>query len=245
MAYTQVTLADLQTQLGYRTESNPWWTPAQATAALNEALRIWNAATGRWTTTILVPVIPNDPFVPVASALTQASRVLWNAIPLDKCSMADLDYGIPNWRNATTTTAGHPTRPSYWAPVALNLLVVYPAADLALFPSTLDVAGVRRTPLLVNPGDFVDLGQEELDILLGYALHALSFTVGMGRLTETRPGYLAFLSAAAKENQQFAASTFYRRALGLDLQRVLRTQTRPVENPVDSVLDQASQQGGG
>jgi hypothetical protein len=206
-------------------------------------MRIWNAATGRWLTKYLVPDVPNDCYVSCPLTLSQATRVLWNAIPLEKCSQADLDYGFPNWRGTTTATLFAPARPVYWAPVSLNLLVIYPADAGLNFLNTLEVAGVIQTPLLVAAGDFVDLGQEELDVLLGYALHVLSLKVGGQRLVDSYAGWLAFLKAAAAENRQFAASTFYRRLLGLDAQRWIRRQERPVENPVDGVLQTIQQAG--
>lgn len=234
--YQAVTLSQLQTQLAQRTESSPWWSAEEARLALNEGLRVWNAITGCWTDKFYPTPIPNDPWVPLPGAMTQATRVLWDKVPLEKGSLADFDYGIPNWRNAVSGATGHPARPSYWAPVALNLLVLYPAMSTAQFPGSLEVAGVHQTPLLVNAGDFVDLGQEQHDVLLGYALHALSLKVGGQRLVDSYAGWIAFLTAGAAENRQFAASKFYRRLLGLDAQRWVRRQERPVQNPVDQVL---------
>lgn len=242
MSYQQVTLSELQIQLASRVENKPWWSSAESVAALNEGLRIWNAATGRWLTKVYVPLVPNDPWVPLPGAIAQPVRVLYNAIPLEKASQADLDYSIPNWRGATTATPGHPNRPVYWAPVSLTLLVIYPA--FADFPSTLEVAGVHQTPLLVNAGDFVDLGEEELDLLLGYAQHVLAFKVGGPRFVLTYPKWLAFLKAAAAENRQLAATAFYRRLLGLDLQRWQRRQERPVTTPVDGTVDAGQQFAG-
>jgi hypothetical protein len=97
----------------------------------------------------------------------------------------------------------------------------------------------------VNAGDFVDLGQEELDILLAYAKHVLAFKVGGQRLVDSYAGWIDLLKAAAAENRQFAASAFYRRLLGLDQQRWLRRQERQVQNPVDGVLQRIAQQQGG
>lgn len=236
MPYQQTTLLSLQTQLASRTEGNPWWSAEEARLAVNEGLRIWNALTGFWVTKFYPGVVPNDPYVALPNAMTQATRVLWNGIPLEKCSLTDLDYGIPNWRNAVSGVSPHPSRPSYWAPVALTLLVIYPADNGLDFPASMEVAGVHDTPILTAPGDFVDLGEEELDILLAYAQHVLAFKVGGQRLVDSYAGWIGLLKAAAAENSQIAASAFYRRLLGLDMQRQLRRQTRVVENPVDRVL---------
>ena len=248
MPYQAVTLAALQSDLAARVDNHPWWTPEQARLALNEGLRVWQAATAFWPAKGYVPCVPDDPYVPlifpVASynpvsgqqALAPGVRVLYNGRPLEKVSLSDLDLAVPNWRAATTATAGAPGRPVYWAPVALNLIAIYPAIDVSLFPATLEVAGVQATPLLVDPTDYVDLGEEQHDVLLGYALHALSFSIGGQRFTATYPGWLAFLRAAAAENRQLAATATFRRLLGLDQQRWLRRQERPAINAVDQAL---------
>ncbi len=245
MAYQAVTLAELQTDLSSRTEGNPWWTPEEARLALNEGLRLWNAATGMWVRKTYPVPVPEDHYVPLDSSITQATRVLWNAVPLEKGSLADFDYGLPGWRAAVAGDVGHPDRPSYWAPVSLTLINIYPAMAFGQFPAVLEVAGVHDTPVLVAAGDFVDLGQEQHDVLLGYALHVLSFKLGGQRLVATYPGWVGFLKAAAAENRQFAASAFYRRLLGLDMQRWLKRAERPVQNPVDRMLEILSQQDQG
>jgi hypothetical protein len=234
MPYAQVTLADLLVALADRYESKPFWSSTEATRALNEGLRIWNAATGFWMGKRYVTTVPNDPYLPLDGTLTQTTRVLWNAIPLEKTSRYDLDYGIPNWRGATTVTPGAPPRPSYWAPLGLSLICIYPADAVGL--NTLEVAGVRTTPILVNPTDYVDLGQEEHDQLLAYAHHVLAFKIGGEVLVASYAGWLGFLKAAGARNQRFAASAFYRRALGMDQQRRLRPTTAPVTTPVDQAL---------
>ena len=219
MSYQQVTLGTLKARLADRYDAVPYWSAEEARRALNEGLRVFSAATGFWRTEVLTQTVPNDPYVALPSALTQATRVLWNAIPLEKCALADLDYGIPNWRNAIAGTTPHPSRPAYWAPVALTLLVIYPADNGLDFPSSMEVAGIHNTPVLVNAGDFVDLGQEQLDILLAYAQHVLALKVGGQTLVDSYAGWIGLLTAAAAENQQIAASQFYRRLLGLDMQR--------------------------
>lgn len=212
MAYTQITLADLQTALADRYEQVPYWSSEEARLALNEGLRLWNAGTGFWTLPFLGMTVPSDPYVATTGSMVQATRVTYNGVPLEKVTKADLDWTIPNWRGTTTATAGAPSQPVYWAPLSLSLLVLYPA-DADGFGALL-VDGVRATPLLVNAGDYVNLGQEEHDVLLGYALHVLSFKVGGQTLVSTYPGWQAFLLAMGQRNRQLAASAFYRQVLG-------------------------------
>lgn len=232
--YQQVTLADLQARLAERVESKPWWTAEDARVALNEGLRVWNAATGFWTTKVFQTTVPNDPYVALPSTLVRGSRVLWNGIPLEKASLTDFDYGIPGWRSATTASSGHPSRPVYWAPAALTLLNIYPADAAGL--NSIEVDSVRSTPVLTLPGDFVNLNQADLGRLLGYARHVLAFKVGGPALVTSYPDWLAFLRACGEQNAQFAASTFYRRALGLDQQYRQRRLRKPVPQPVDQAL---------
>jgi hypothetical protein len=224
MGYQQVALSDLQQMLQNRYESVPYWTLEEGRRALNEGLRIWAAATGFWRTALLVPTVPNDPYVAVPGTLVQGTRMLWNGLPLEPSSLFDFSATIPNWRGTTTATPGAPSRPVYWAKVSVNLFAIYPADAYATVRGTheLTVDGVMNTPVLVNPADFVDLGQEQLDVLLGYAQHVLAFKIGGATLTNSYTGWLAFLKAAAKLNQQFAASSYYRTLQGLDQQRRLR-----------------------
>lgn len=243
MAYQQITLADLQVALADRYESVPYWTPEDARLALNEALKVWNAATGFWHAPFLKAVVPNDPYVAVTGSLIQGTRVTYNGIPLEKASLADFNYSIHNWRGTTTASPGAPDRPVYWAPVSLSLLVIYPA-DTA-FGNNLLIDGVRATPLLVNALDFVDLGQEEHDVLLGYALHVLAFKVGGSLLTHSYGGWQAFLRAAGQRNKQFAASAFYRQVMGLDQQRRVFPPDKQVPGIVDALLDRADELVGG
>lgn len=240
MPHQAVTLAGLQAQLSTRYEGKPWWTAEDARRALNNGLKLWNCATATWTGSYFTVTVPDDPYVSIGASLSQASRVLYNGIPLEKGSQQDFDWGIPNWRATTTATTGAPARPSYWAPLAMNLLVLYPADHAGL--GSLEVTGVRATPLLTLPTDFVDLGQELHDRLLAYALHVLALKVGGQTFLATYPGWLGFLQACAAENRQFAASAFYRRALGLDQARWLKRQERPAQNPVDEALAQVSRQ---
>jgi len=249
MAYQQVTLATLQARLADRYEAVPYWTAEEARRALNEGLRIYSAATGFWRTIVSVPTVPNDPMVALPGTLVQGSRVTWNGLPMEPATLSDFAWGIRNWSKITTATPGAPPRPIYWARASLTLLAIYPADAFGSVGGThaLQVNGVRQTPILVNPGDFVDLGQEQFDVLLAYAQHVLAFKLGGQALVDTYPGWLAFLRAAARENRQFAKSAFYRRVMGIDQLRRMRGTERAVQSAVDQAVEQdaGGLQGGG
>jgi hypothetical protein len=82
--------------------------------------------------------------------------------------------------------------------------------------TVITVEGIAATPVLSDDGDTIDLGTEQLDALLGYALHALSFKKGGAAFAATEDLFKAFLAAAADKNDLITTSTTYRRVMGLD-----------------------------
>jgi hypothetical protein len=241
MAYQQTTLADLRASLRDRTEFVPWWTDDDADAALNEAVRVWSCATAAFRTSVSQVTVPNDPFVALPGTLMQVTRLLFAGTPMERVSLTDLNLTIPNWRGTTTATAGAPTTPIYWAPLSLSLLVIYPA-DAA--SHALTVEGIRATPLLIAEDDFIDVGAEELNQLLGYAVHALAFKNGGQTLASTYPQWVGFLKAAAEHNQQFARSAFYRRVQGQDqLRRIPPVESQAQPTLLDELGQRAARVG--
>ena len=81
------------------------------------------------------------------------------------------------------------------------------------------------TPVLVNPADLVNLGEEIIDILADMALHIVAFKEAGARWRATRPYFEAFLQAAADENSLLKTHQAYRRFAGLDRRRDLHPTT--------------------
>lgn len=218
MPYAQVTLATLRAQLERRYDAVPYWTTAEANAAINEALRCYNLLTGFWKRRVLIATTANTVFYALPSTLIFDVRTEFNQVTLEQSSISDLNNGRVNWRAETTATGGTvPTSVKMWAPVGLTRLAIWPAH--AAGGGTLIVDGVRQTPVLTADADFVDLGQVELDALLGYALHVLAFKLGGTLFQATLPLYRAFIEACGDQNVRLKSSTWYRRAMGIDLQR--------------------------
>lgn len=216
MAYAQVTLSDLKVALALKYDGSPFWTAEEARLAINEGLRVWNSITGYWRTRITLTTIPNDHYVPLPGTLAYKSRVEFNSSPLSPASLEGLDGGRPSWEGETTATGGSvPTAPKFWAPVSLDLIVIWPAD--AAGGGTLTIDGMAQTPVLTADGDYVDLGIEEHNQLLGYALHILSFKLGGEVFKATYPLYQSWVKAAGERNAQFKASALYRSVLNIDL----------------------------
>jgi len=221
VAYTQTTLADLQTLMAQRWDQVVFWTAEEARLALNESLREWNLLTGRWRRRELLATVPGTPEIALPGVMTYAMRVT-NALtgaPLIPTSLTDLDLGRPSWRLETTLTGGDvPTAPTLWAPVSLTRLAIWPTYD-PLTLGTLAVDGVMATPVLVLPADPVNLGEEIIDVIADMALHIAAFKEAGDRWRATRPYFEAFLQAAADENSLLKQHQVYRRFAGLDRRR--------------------------
>lgn len=213
--YTQVTWADVRLRLQERTEGVPFWEDAEAQLAFNEALRVWNALTGYWHQRTTAFTVAGAYLYTVDTSLLARTRVTWNNLPLTPSSREDLNNGRPYWRSETTLSGGGvPSRPTAWIPISLQTLYIWPAD--AAPDNLLTFDGVAATPTLSTDGGFVDLGDELLTTLLGYALHVLTFKKGGSAFAATQALYQTFLREAAEENDQLKTSAIFRRAMGLD-----------------------------
>lgn len=214
--FQNTTLAVLLVRLAERYDGQPFWTADQARRAINEGLRIWNVITGTWRgSSVGLITVPNDPYLYVGGAVEKVTRVVVGTRVLNPTSLQQLDQLMPNWEGLTAPAA---LSCRHWAPVGLTEIALSPA-DAAPAQQAISVSGVVAAPILVNAGDFLDLGDEEINTLLGYALHTLAFAKGVAVLSATRPLYLAFLKSAANRNAVFAASSLYRKLIGLDFLR--------------------------
>jgi hypothetical protein len=213
--YTEFSWADIRLRLQERVESKPYWEDAEALLAWNEALTVWNSLTGYWHARAVQFTAANQYLYPVSASLLYRTRLTWNNLPLTPTSREDLNDSRPYWRQETTASGGQvPSRPMAWVPISLTTIYLWPADATAGNVLTFD--GVAATPVLTTDGGAVNLGDELLTTLLGYALHVLSFKKGGPAFQATTPLLQAFLLEAAEENDQLKTSSIYRRAMGLD-----------------------------
>ncbi len=213
--YQAITLAELRARLQQYTEQTPFWTDAEADLAINEALRTWNMLTGRWHDRIVLETPPTgNADYALPNAILYRTRVLFNGSPLDGTSYEALMSAHPRWRVETTATGGDiPTRPRVWCPISLRTILIWPAD--AAGHNSLTIDGVANTPVLVADGDFVNLAEADVSVLLPFALHVLSFKKGGQWFSATAPAFANFLRAASEENQLLTTAQAYRRWAGL------------------------------
>lgn len=242
MPYTTTTLADFRLTLQRRWEDAVFWTDEEARLAINEALRDWNLLTGRWRVRTTLDAPANDPTIPLGGSLVYGMRVRVGTAPaLTGTSVAELDLGRPTWRTETITTGGGvPTRPTLWAPISLQQIVIWPAFDTLQVGAVL-VDGIAATPVLVEDADYVDIGEDTIDILTDFALHIAAFKRGGPEWRRTKICWQQFLQAAAEENSLLKTKQAFRRFAGLDRRRdLLPAHGRPTQ--IDEV-EKAAQKG--
>lgn len=220
MPYQRVDRATLRARLQDRFDAAPFWTDTDANLALNHALRLWNALTGYWRRRISISGPINDPLIPIPSgSLVQRTAVTCQGQAMTPTTLHSLGLLRPNWWTERTTSGGSvPTRPLLWAPVGLTLFVVWPAPVVQM---SFGVDGVRTTPILTTDGSFIDIGDEELSVLIGYCLHVLAIKAGPVVVQRTAEYHRTFIRAAALRNSRLLASNWYRNFERQSLQKAI------------------------
>jgi hypothetical protein len=230
MAYQAVTLEDLRKAIAAKRDGILQWTPEEERLAINEALRLWNLLTGRWRRRASQNTGVGTVEYTLPSTMVYGMRVVVSGTPLAVASTTELDLMRPSWRSETVASGGDvPTAPTVWVPISLLRIAIWPAMN-SVVVNGLQVDGVSATPILSEPGDFVDLGQELFDHLLNLVLHLLAFKIGGQTWKATLPAFQRFLQAAAEENGVLKANQKFRRWAGLnrrvDLQKAKGESTQ-------------------
>ncbi len=216
--YVQYTRAQIRGMLQQRVESVPFWVAAEANDAINEALLMWNALTGLWKGTQIITTTANNWDYALDASMVFGTGVTFDGRSLAQSSLTEMDAGKPLWQSQTTADGGSvPTSPQIWLPMSIDMIAIWPAD--AVGGHTLSVFGISQTPTMDDDADFIDIGHEQLDVLLGYALHVLSLKEGGERFISTMALLGDFLAAAAEENAQLTASSIFRQFIGIDMNR--------------------------
>lgn len=119
-----------------------------------------------------------------------------------------------NWQAETAAT------PDTLSIIGQDLIALIPKPD-ADHAIALDV--VRMTELPAGDGEFLQIGREYLDTLLGMAQHICTFKHGGSEHSETAPLREQFFNAALAAANQ-------RRAVSTALSRILQTSTEPLRD---------------
>lgn len=218
MAFQSYTLAQIRVMLQQKVEDVPFWTDSEANDAINESLLMWNSLTGFWKGVLDIDTTATNWDYSLPSSIVFGTAVLFDGITMAQSSLTEMDAGKPGWQSQMTSDGGDvPTTPQIWLPLSIDLIAIWPAD--AVGGHVLTVDGIAQTPRLEADIQFIDIGAEAFNAILGYALHVLALKEGGERFAATVPLFKDFLMEAAEENDQLATSSFYRQFIGIDMNR--------------------------
>lgn len=135
-------------------------------------------------------------YVQLARALPVVIHAEINGVPLIPCTLQEEESANPLWENSS----GAPTDLILAAP---NLIALNPVPD-GVYSVACDV--VREPPIPVNDGDFVQVGREQMDMILDYAEHLALFKVYGAEWHATDRQAMSFFTQALTYNQRISAS---------------------------------------
>lgn len=138
-------------------------------------------------------------------------------------SLTQLDSTDSGWQNAAQDT------PRYGANSGWNLMAVSPPPDANPHSMMLDV--VQNAPLPAADGDYIQVGREELDVIIDYAVHLAAFKQGGAEFSQSVGLWENFLQMALVRNERLAAvaksTSPFDRSLIEHKQRPRRAPTLP------------------
>ena len=239
MAYAAVTLTELVSRLGKLVGGKGnFWSRFELEVALNEALSVWQVLVGEFSSkatwsaatatlsfedlynpstgatdlvvtggTTTAPLPLSVWKVAKASAYTTGGLATYPK--LDEVSAVELDYANPGWPAVAATTI------ESWAPYGLNKVVfpVHTAATLAVDYYRGDIP----LPTSLTETGYVQLGEEELQAILAYAMWQLNLKCGTEEaFTTTKPLRDIFLVAAQLRDVKLRGSALYKDYMGND-----------------------------
>lgn len=128
-----------------------------------------------------------------------------NDVPVSTDAVWDWDTWEVGWQNSSG-------QPDAAAMAGLNLLALKDVPDAGPYGITCDV--VRKAPIPAADGDFLQLGEQELNAVLGYAQHEAAFKQGGAEFQATIPLYENFARLATVYNERLRAAVTYAEVLG-------------------------------
>lgn len=114
-------------------------------------------------------------------------RLLYQGRPLPIDSQFAIDAAQPFWRNQSG--------PPNMAGVLYDFLVFNPGSPDLAYGIAADV--VQSAPIPTAPGDFIQIGPEDIPVLIDYVTHVLTFKCGGNEFRDSFAQYDSFLDAVA------------------------------------------------
>ncbi len=205
-----VTIPSLRVLLRERLGPSQFWYDEELEYALLEALRVWQALTGMFT--IQFKTAPKgQQYEPCPGQLARPTRITFGGAggELDKISLWELDEGQIGWEGAASAA------PAFWSHCGFNEIVFYPRPTQALGEIAIEgMVDMGRDWIFGVSLDVLSTG--DVEALLGYAQHYLSFKEGAGEIDNTMPMLQNFYQRAAAANSRLRRLNFFRASMGVD-----------------------------
>lgn len=206
----RVKLVQFRQQVRNSLQQSPFWTDDELNANINESLRTWNCLTGQWKQRVTLTTIARLPYYSLAGSLAFGMRIEFGSgLTLAQSSLTSWDKEFPYWEGRPSAHG-----PEEWAPVGMSLIAIRPTD--AIGSRTLVIDGVSATPILTSDNDYIDIGEEEFNALLGYNQYLNVFKEGGAEFESVLGLHKAFIKAAATKNEKLNASNLFRRVMGID-----------------------------
>lgn len=146
-----------------------------------------------------------------------------NGQPLIPSTLQEMDASTPNWQNVTSSL----TNPVVDLILAAPNLIALSAVPSTPTSVTLDV--VRRTPIPVTSGAYIQIGREQLDMILDYAENLALFKVGGAEWHSTERQAQNFLAQSITYNQRISAASRSAMSAAMQSERQKQGVPRRVE----------------
>lgn len=141
--------------------------------------------------------------IALAKLSTTMMQAQVNGVTVYTDSLWSLDASDGSWQNTED-------EPLAAVMAGLNVIGFSPVPDGA-YGITLDV--VRKAPVPTADGDFIQIGREEWEAVLGYSQHLASFKMHGEDFAETNVWYDRMVRLAALKNDRLRANARYFKAL--------------------------------
>jgi hypothetical protein len=159
-------------------------------------------------------------YVRLARVLPVVIHTEISGIPMIACTLQELESSTPNWEN----TSGTPTD---IALCSSNLVALSPVPD-NIYSMTFDV--VRRAVIPITDGNYIQVGREQLDMILDFAEHLALFKVGGLEWKATSRQAANFLAQSLTYNQRLSAAARAVISASEQSQRQKRATPRRLDN---------------
>ena len=201
------TIPELDTALSQRLGPSQFWVRQERIDALLEGVRLWQCYTGFLTSQ--APALTEKIYNGTPRQIAWPIRITIAGVQIPRTTLHELDEGFAGWEGEDASAAG----PSYWASHGMGGVVTSPpwttAGDTGFEgPEDLLRGHTAGVDIPVSEGD--------VQVLLDYAQHYLSFKEGSGELDQTKDAQEGMLDRGGKANARLRRQNFYRAAMQRD-----------------------------